>query len=171
MSGDDDDQRDRGGQNGHTAEAQTVVDDGEEICGGEEVTDILAEVEAAGVEGMDVEDDKVALADDEIGCEDASHLSVGHESSYEQEAPLHLGDDGSETFEPPDEYDVCVCGGDARRSVDVGDDVGDIRKYVVGKKLLGASGLVAGPDVSARLPRRTSLSYLVDKGSLYSYCN
>ena len=169
MSGDDDDQRDRGGQNGHTAEAQIVVDDGEEICGGEEVTDILAGLEAAGVEGMDAGDEKAILADDEIGCEDASHLFVGLENNYEQEPPLHLGDYGSETFEPPDDYDVCVCGGGARRSVDVGDDVGDIRKYVVGKKLLGASGLVAGLDVSARLPRRTFLSDLVDRRCSYSY--
>ena len=169
MSGDDDDQRDRGGQNSHTAEGQTVVDDGEEICGGEEVTDIFAEVEAAGVEGIDVEDEKVVLADDEIGREDASHLFVQHENNHEHEAPLHHVDDESEIFEPLDDYDVCVCGGDARRSVDVGDDVDEIRRYVVGKKLLGASELVAGPDVSARLLRRTSLSCSIYKGSSYGY--
>ena len=155
MSRDDGDQRDREGQNGHTAEGQTVVDDGEEICGGGEVIDILGEVEAAGVEGMDVEDGKVVLADDEIGREDASHLSVRYESNHEQEAPLYLVDDESEIFEPRDNYGVCVCGGDARRSVDVGDGVGGIRRCVVGKIYQGASGLVAGPDVSARLPRRT----------------
>lgn len=80
---DDDGQRDRGGRNGHTAEGQTVVDGGEQICGGEEVTDILAAVETAGVEGMDVEDEKVVLGDDEIGHEDASHLYVGHENNHE----------------------------------------------------------------------------------------
>ena len=158
MSDDDDDQRDCGGQKGHTVAAQIVVDDGEEICGVEEVTGILAEVGTAGVEGMGVEDEKVVLADDEIEREDASHLSVEHENNREQEAPLYV-DDESEIFEPLDDYDVCAYGGDARRSVDVGDDVGDIRRCVVGKKLLGVSGLVAGPDVSARLPRRTLLSY------------
>ena len=168
MSGDDDDQHDRGGQNDHTAEAQTVVDDGEKICGGEEVTDILAGVEAAGVEGTDVEDGKVVLADDGIGREYASHLCVGHENNHEQEGPLYLVDDESETFKPLDDYDVFVCGGDAHRSVDVGDDVGSIRRCVVGKKFLGASGLVAGLDVSARLLRRTFFSYFVDEGSSYS---
>lgn len=167
MSSDDDDQRERGGQNGHTAEGQTVFDDGEEICGGEEVTDILAGVEAAGVEGMDVEDGKVVLADDEIGREDASHLFVEHENNHEHEAPLHHVDDESEIFEPRDYYDECVDGGDAHRNVDVDDDVGDIRRCVVGKKLLGAFGLVAGPDVYARLLRRTLFSYSIDKGSLF----
>ena len=162
MSGDDD-QRDRGVQNGHTAEGQTVVDGEEVICGGEEVTDILAEAETAGVEGMDVEDERVVVADDEIGR--ASHLSVGHENNHEQEAPLYLVDDESESFKPPDDYDECFYGGDARRSV----DVGDIRRYVVERKLLGASGLVAAPDVSARLPRRTLLGCSADKRNSYSY--
>ena len=171
MSGDDDDdQCDRGGQKGHIAEGQTVVDGVEEICVWEEVTDILAEVETAGVEGMNVEDGKVVLADDEIWREDASHLYVQHESNHEQKAPMYLVDDESEIFEPLHGHDVCVYGGDARRNVDVGDDVGDIRRYVVGKKLVGFSGLVAGPYIFARLPRQTLLSYSLGKGTLYYYC-
>ena len=169
MSGDDDDDDDQRDRGGHIAEGQTVVDGVEEICDAEEVTDILAEVETVGVEGMHVEDEKVVLADDGIGREDASHLSVRHENNHEQEAMLYLVDDESEILEPLHGYDVCVYGGDARRNVDVGDDVGDIRKYVVEKKLVAVSGLVAGPDIFVRLHRQTLLSYSLGKGGLYCY--